>query len=323
MKLILGCLLVLSGLALAAAEMVPEARTLLAGAIEQAIGRPEPGNRQIVEQASGYGAASVKPPSASQAQPVVAASPAVALVRQTPESSEPNAQEGTGPAEAIEIMRENERRQTALDQLKRLLAQRAVLVAERDGSSQVVPQRLIDLAGERDAQRFVAAQSSARGAANAETQAQDAAIAAAIEGAKRELSALRERIAQIDAHKEIRSDRLKLLQTASKGVIAGNTISDAKSEIANIEERRQDALVLVAQTEQRLAQAELERSKLARHARADLERELLSIDAKITQAELTLATSHGILTTMQNGLGTSTPPAIAPASQKPARRLDL
>jgi hypothetical protein len=319
MRLILGCLLVLTGLALAATRVVPEARMAFAGVVAPTISHTEAG-KQRVEQEPGYETTGPAVAIASVKSAPDVGGPEITRVSHAPESSQPNSLQAGNPAESIEIMRENERRQTALDQLKRLLAQRVVLIAERDGGTPRVPQQLVELVGQREARKLVAAQAVARAAANAETQEQDTAFAAVIEGIKREISALRERIAQIEAGKEIKSDRLKRLLTLSKGVVAGNTIADARIEIANIEERRQDALMLIAQAEQRLAQTELERSKLARHARAELERELLMIEAQIAQGEVAFATSHGILTTMQNGLSA---PTMAPAPRASAGRLDL
>jgi len=53
--------------------------------------------------------------------------------------------------------------------------------------------------------------------------------------------------------------------------------------------------VLIAQTEQWRVQPEKERAKIARQVRAELERELLTIEAQITRAEISLITSQGVI----------------------------
>ena len=114
-------------------------------------------------------------------------------------------------------MRETERQQILIEQLKRLLAQRAVLAAEREATAPAVPTQLIELAGEREAERLVAAQASARAAGNAEIEAQDVALKASVKGLERELTALHQWLAQIAVNSSIKSDRVRLLQTAKKG----------------------------------------------------------------------------------------------------------
>ncbi len=118
--------------------------------------------------------------------------------------------------------------------------------------------------------------------------------------------------------------RLKLLQAACKGVIAGAILTAAGTMLAEAEEqRRQDALVLIAQTEQWRVQPEKERAKIARQVRAELERELLTIKAQITQAEINLTTSQGGIAAMHEGLGTLVIPASTTVARTPARDTDL
>lgn len=307
-KLISGCLLVLTGTGLLAGQLLPGAT--LTGSFAQEV----PESRALVAQAPSPAAAAV----AAKVTPSRAVA-RVSLELGTPESSEPNPQ----GAPSIDVMREREHQQTLIEQLKPLLAQRAVLVAEREATAPVSPKQLIDLAGEREGQRLVAAQASARAAAKAEIEAQDVALAASVEGIKRELAALHERLAQIDINSRTKSDRLKLLQTAKKGSIAGVTLGEARTTIAEVEERRQDVLVAIAQAEQRLTQAQQERAKLVRHARTELEQGLLSTEAQISQTAISLSTSQGVLVAMRQQAGASPPTASAPQNKAPARATDL
>ena len=312
-KMISGCLLMLTGTGLFATQLLPEAPTALAGSFALAVPQSGPDSRPLVaSQASNSPAAKV-----AANVPFSAAVARVSLEDSAPETAQPSP-----PAGSLDVMRETEHQQTLIEQLKPLLAQRAVLVAEREATKPVVPKQLLDLAGEREAERLVAAQASARAAANAEIEAQDVALKASAESVKHELVALHERLAQIDINSRTKSDRLNLLQTAKKGSIAGVTFGEARTAVAEVEERRQDTLIAIAQAEQRLIQAQQERAKLARHTRTELEQALLSTEAQISQAAISLKTSQQVLAALQ---GTAKPPptASAPVREAPARATDL
>jgi chromosome segregation ATPase len=228
----------------------------------------------------------------------------------------------TNPAISIDAMRETERQQTLVEQMKQLLAQRAVFSSERDATAPVVPKELANLVGEQEAQRLVSAQANARALAKAEIDAQDAMLVSSVETIKRELAALHERVAQIEANSATKSDRLKLLQTASSGVIAKATLGEARAAVAEIEERRQDVLIAIAQTEQRLVQAEQERARLTSHTRAELVQALLALDGQINQLAISLDTSRAVLAAIKPK-PVEEPAVSGPIRQIPAKGTDL
>ena len=313
MKMNLGCFLLLIGAALLARQLLPERQTALAGAFAAVVPQPVPDRRPFVaaqapSAIAAHVAANVPLPRATR----------VTLGNSPPEGSERNAQ----GADSIEAMRETERQQILIEQLKRLLAQRAVLAAEREAAAAAVPTQLIDLAGEREAERLVAAQARARVAGIAEIEVQDTALAASARGLGRELLALHQWLAQIAVNSSIKSDRLRLLQTAKKGSIAGVTLGEARTAVAEIEERRQEVLVAIAQTEQKLTQAQQDRAKLVRHARSELEQGLLSTEAQISQGVVSLNTSQRVLAALQQQTAAQLA-ASAPFAEASARGADL
>jgi hypothetical protein len=137
--------------------------------------------------------------------------------------------------------------------------------------------------------------------------AQDAALAITIVGVKRELAALSNRLVQIEANKSYKSERLKLLQTAGKGVIAALPSSRRGPHSPRWRSAVRMPECSSPQTEQRLPRLS------ARHARAELERDLLTIEGQIAQAEISLATSQGVLAVMLE-----TSQILASASSPPA-----
>ena len=154
----------------------------------------------------------------------------------------------------------------------------------------------------------MATQSNARATARAETPAQGAALATTIAGGNESLlPSAKSR--PIKATSPSGSGCCKRPAKASSRALPSSSADGTRE----VEERRQDALALIAQTEQRLAQAEYERAKLARHARAELERDLLTIEGQIAQAEISLATSQRVLAVMLE-----TSQTLASASSPPA-----
>ena len=90
--LIFGCVLVLTGTALAAGQMLPDAQMALVGASEQAIPRAAQENRQMVELTPSSIAVSDKRAGAFQVAPQLPVSPMIAVTgldSSSPESSQP------------------------------------------------------------------------------------------------------------------------------------------------------------------------------------------------------------------------------------------
>ena len=80
-----------------------------------------------------------------------------------------------------------------------------------------------------------------------------------------------------------------------RGATGGFNVYQARSDFADIQERLQDAMVAIAQTEQRLAQAEHEKLKVTVEAQIELERDLAATEIEIADAEVTVLTSRHVL----------------------------
>src|SRR5262249_20747625 len=109
----------------------------------------------------------------------------------------------------IESVREIARSQGKADQVKRLVARRARLEAQRDGSSSLpVPIQLIQLAGEQNARGFLATENALLQAEQARHKQQENEIARRTAAAHQEVETLKRKLEQADVQREMRVQRL-------------------------------------------------------------------------------------------------------------------
>jgi exopolysaccharide production protein ExoF len=194
-----------------------------------------------------------------------------------------------GSERLLDARREAERQATAEERLKRLLARRARLAAERDNGEPAPPPRLEEIAGEEEARALIAAEvrmgESAAAARRGEIALQDAHVAAA-EG---ELAALRDSIARVEAQIAVRSERVAELEAVqAKGF--GNTeiLASARKEVSDHELSRSRLEGEIHRAERALVEAGLARERVLLETRAQIERELMAVEDEIAQLEHTV-----------------------------------
>jgi protein involved in polysaccharide export with SLBB domain len=206
----------------------------------------------------------------------------------------------------IEFVREGAKLQRSHRRLMRLLARAAVLRAERDDKPPAVPTRLMRLAGEKDALALLAEEAALRHTTAAAWRARDSALLAAVDNAKAELEVLQDRIAPIEEHIKLRAERVASLQDLKqRGVAPQPVVLQAHGDLTNVQERRQEALIAISLSKQRLARAEQERTKQQVDSRIELNRELAATEQEIALAEQAAAASESVLGAM---------PPVAPAN---------
>ena len=211
----------------------------------------------------------------------------------------------------IEGVREMERLRTKADQVKRLLARRARLEAQRDGVSTLpTPVQLTNLAGEQDARTFLAAESAVLRAEQARRQHQENEIAVKVAAARDEVEALKRKLDQADVQKDMRIERLNGMQKLKeRGIVTNYNLVMLRTELSDIEAHRQDYLVAVLQAETRLAQAEEARARLRSENTANLTKEIAAVDQEIAAAQQAM-TSAGTLATVLSNSNSPMPQAL-------------
>jgi exopolysaccharide production protein ExoF len=187
----------------------------------------------------------------------------------------------------IEGAREMERLRSSTLQVKQLLARRSRLEAERDGASTLpIPIQLANLAGERTARTFLAAESTILRAEQARRQQQRNAIALRTTAAQNEVEALKRKLDQIDIQKNMRSERLDDLQKLKdRGWVTSNNVVILRTELSDIESRRQDYLVAVVQAEARLAEAEEANARLSSETTENVANAIATVDKEVAVAQ--------------------------------------
>lgn len=204
------------------------------------------------------------------------------------------------PTSTIEQARETERVLKATAQLRRLLARRAVLDSEVDGTPLQVPVRLISLAGEKHASEIVETEKRSLKLASEARKFEIAALTAHAESARKEFVALQRRSSDLEKQIAVRGQRMENLQKLQRaGYVSQDRTAAVSGEFADYQSRSTDFQITLIRAQQR--QDDLERRILEAqlvHRRA-IEKELNDIEVGISDAEQVVAAS------MISGIGDS------------------
>jgi protein involved in polysaccharide export with SLBB domain len=267
-----------------------DVRADLAVSFTSVIGRSANIDVKIVERSPVYVVGPVKNPGAYRYVPGMIVLHALALAG--------GLDRGEGVPGMVEGAREMERLRTMTLQTKQLLARRARLEAERDGVSTLpIPLQLARLAGEKTAQTFLATESAILRAEQARRQQQRREIASKLAAARNEVEALKSKLEQSEVQKEMRIERLNDLQKLKdRGLVTSNNVVALRTELSDIEARRQDYLVAIVQAEARLADAEEASPRLLSENTANLVIAIATVDKEIAAAQETMISARTLAT---------------------------
>ncbi|MBR1123205.1 polysaccharide biosynthesis/export family protein [Bradyrhizobium lablabi] len=276
-----------------------ELRADIAVSFMSVMGRSANIEIKIAERAPIYVLGSVKNPGSYKHVPGMIVLHAVALAG--------GLDRGEGSlASLIEGAREMERLRSATVQVKHLLVRRARLEAERDGASSLsVPLQLASLAGEEAvARRLIAIENTILRAEQARRMQQVREVNSKADSARNEMEALRRKLEQVDAQRDMRLERLGELQKLKdRGWVTSNNVVTLRSELSDIEARRQDYLAQIAQAESRLAEAEEAGPRLLSEDAANLAKSIATIDKEIAAAQETMTSARALAVVLQKTNG--------------------
>jgi protein involved in polysaccharide export with SLBB domain len=267
-----------------------EVRADLAVSFTTVIGRSANIDVKIVERSPIYVVGPVKNPGAYKYVPGMIVLHALALAG--------GLDRGEGVSGMVEGAREMERLRTMTLQTKQLLARRARLEAERDGVSTLpIPIQLAKLAGEKTAQTLLATENTILRAEQAKRQQQSREIASRLAAARSEVEALKRKLEQSEAQKEMRIERLNDMQKLKeRGLVTSNNVVALRTELSDIEAHRQDYLVAIVQAEARLAEAEEATPRLVSENTANLANAIATVDKEIATAQETMMSARVLAT---------------------------
>ena len=273
-------------------------RADLAAAFLTAVGRSANVDARIVDRSPVYVVGSVKTPGAYKFAPGMIVLQAVALAGGL-------GRDGENAPGMIEGAREMERLRIAALKLEQLLARRARLEAERDeapasvstgrlsvsstpGDDVIAPSASAPLAASdrgKSAGPFWEAEGVILRVERAKRQQLRKEIGLKVAAARSEVDLLKRKLDQFDVEKGLRTERLEAMERLKdRGVETSNSVLILRTELADIEARRQDSLVTVVEAEGRLADAEGNNTKLSLDTAENLAKEIEAVDRDLEEA---------------------------------------
>ena len=218
----------------------------------------------------------------------------------------------------VETGREFDRLQRSLEKVKRLLVRTSVLRAE-DGAP--LPQAAVaTLVGRSDMPTLGDEESADRKLTARSRNATDAALVSAVENARADYKARTERLKPLDALIAVREQREQTIsQLVDHNTVARPILVQSQSELADVQDRKQQALIeadvarsRVADTERDLTRHRMETGLEVSRSTATAERE--TVDA--------VADAQGTLDVIQTLTGKTRSADEAPTTYEVARRTD-
>ncbi len=189
--------------------------------------------------------------------------------------------------QAMDAIRESERHLRTAEVLKRLMAQEAVLKAERDGSTLFVPRRLVEISDVTEARALVDNEKQLRSLLLAARHNQQAALATTIKNLKLAVQSVQSRLQFLSAFVVTRSSREKAVTDLKKKGLSSNIVlSQVQGELSDSQQREQEAHAELAQVQVRLSDAMQEQSRVANTAQMELQRDLATIANQLAQEQL-------------------------------------
>jgi polysaccharide biosynthesis/export protein ExoF len=204
-------------------------------------------------------------------------------------------------AELIEVTREQERVAKLTHQLTRLLARRARLEAERKGSASMQrPAQLAALAGQDGAETMLSTEQRLLELHQARREQQRAETSAGVATTRKEIEAMRAKLLQLNTQSQMNGEYLNdLLKVHGLGTRVG--IIKVRSDLAEIEGRRQDIHAAMAVAEARLAQSERAVERQASEHASELAKSIATTEAEVSEVRLALEFAGSLAETLGQG----------------------
>lgn len=270
----------------------------LGPALERLIGRKGYVSVLSVEQRPIYIVGSVKNPGSFKFEAGVTALHAVALAGGMLRSE----------AEAwqnIESRREIVALGKSLDRVKRLLARTSVLKAAR-GEDRPSMKEFVSLVGQQDSKLLLDQEVSQQRLSELNRAVQGSALKLAIDNYRAELDARLGRLAPFEQTIKLRSERVKGLQTLfDRKLTTETTLVQAQGELSEIQDRRQQAVIDVAATKEKLARSEQDLAKHNLETRLAIEQAIASAESDSADAVVATEGSLNVLRTFGNSAESS------------------
>ena len=194
-----------------------------------------------------------------------------------------------GPnVQPLDAFRESERHTRSGESLKRLLAQQAVLQAERSGSQVVVPARLREIADAGGVRTLIDNERKVRSIAIATRRMQLDTLAVSVRNLKSAVQSVENRLKFLASFVATRAQREKVMSGLHrKGLTNNNSLAVVQMELSDGQQREQEARAELAQVQIKLNEAVQQQQQIALTGQLELEKELNAATAQIAQEQET------------------------------------
>jgi protein involved in polysaccharide export with SLBB domain len=187
----------------------------------------------------------------------------------------------------LDLSRERERLQKSQERLRRLLALKEVVIAEREGTTAATSPQLIDLAGRSSASKLVVEEQQLRTLESRRRIDQEGSLTLSIEAMKRELRVLRERMAHSEASMKEKADYVKSLSALrARGTVTDINFHLAQSELSNAQERWHEVRTTIVQLERKLLETEQQKARIGIDEEIKREREIKTTQDAIADEQV-------------------------------------
>jgi len=209
------------------------------------------------------------------------------------------------PWQQMDAVREATKRNSALEEMSDLLVREAVLKSERDQVAPDAPQQLVALVGEARAKTLIAAENSRRSAIVSARQTRERLAAESIDAAKQTVLMLTNSLPSEELARSLK-ERISALQAMlTKGWVARTSVLQVQGQLAEAEQRRQDAMTRLTEAKQRLASVEQDKARLDADTRSELDTTINAVEQQIAGAGRDADSSGGVLGALKVRYGAS------------------
>lgn len=253
----------------AAQRSLLDLQSEIADTFERSMGRPCEVTITILDRQPVYVMGAARNPGAYKFVPGMLVLHALALAGGLERQAERSGQ-------LIDFLREKERQVSIESRLKRLLAQKARLEAERDGLTEAIaPSRLTNLASVDEMRTLMETENALLAQQQRTYDEEMRRSAEEIDAVRRELAAIESRRDQNQHLVELRQKRLtEMTELAGKGVVSGPNLTLARTDLAEVVSKADEASLLMAQAEQKIQQAERNAARITDERNARITHDL-------------------------------------------------
>jgi protein involved in polysaccharide export with SLBB domain len=188
------------------------------------------------------------------------------------------------PWQVVEISREAEQLQLALDRAARMTARTAAINVAASGES-ATPQELSDLVGSEGANALMSQELAPRRLATQTVAVDVKALETDVDDANRDLELRKSNMPVIQQAIDLRQERVAdLTKLAQMGSISRPVLIQAQTELMEAQERRQQTLAAIAMAENRIKKAEQALEERRNRAALANEQDLLEARTEAAKA---------------------------------------